>query len=104
MLADPRPDDQYRQEYLAGEAEDQARVVGDEASVTVPAGTYQDVLVTEEVTPLEPDVLEQKVYATGVGLIEERTLKGGSGVVRLTEIRHADPGPAPSASFVPCAG
>jgi hypothetical protein len=101
MLADPRPDDRYRQEFYAGEAEDQARIVGTEPSVTVPAGTYDDVLVIEETTPLEPDLLEQKVYASGVGPIEERTLKGGSGVVRLTSIAT---GSGDVGDFVPCRG
>ncbi len=102
MLADARPDDRYRQEYLAGQAEDQARIVGTEPSVTVPAGTYANVLVTEEDTPLEPDVLEQKVYASGVGLVEERTIKGGSGLVRLTEIQTDAPTADTSPSFRPC--
>ena len=101
MLADPRPEDRYRQEYLAGHAEDLARVIGTEPSVTVPAGTYADVLVTEETTPLEPDLVEDKVYAAGVGLIEERTIKGGSGTVTLTEIRT---GPPDTTKFAACQG
>jgi hypothetical protein len=42
------------------------------------------VLVTEEWTPLEPDVRERKTYARGVGVIESRTIKGGSELTTLT--------------------
>ena len=86
MLADPRVGDRYRQEFYAGEAEDMARVRDAGASVAVPAGSYGDVLVTEDWTPLEPDVLEHKSYAPGVGVVLERVVKGGSGVLRLVEI------------------
>lgn len=86
MLADPRIGDRYRQEFYAGEAEDMARVRAEEESVAVPAGSYQDVLVTEDWTPLEPDVLEHKSYAPGVGVVLEQVVKGGSGVLRLVQI------------------
>jgi hypothetical protein len=87
MLARPRVDDAYRQEYLAGEAEDLAKVTALSGKVTVPAGMYSDVLVTEEWTPLEPAVRERKTYARGIGLVESRTIRGGSGVVELERIR-----------------
>jgi hypothetical protein len=90
MLADPRVGDVYRQEYLKGEAEDAAAVTGSSGSTTVPFGTYDDVLITEEWTPLEPDVREQKTYARGVGLVESRQIKGGDEVVKLTDV-HAGP-------------
>jgi hypothetical protein len=86
MLAVPRVGDRYRQEFSEGEAEDMARVRAEGESVAVPAGAYQDILVTEDWTPLEPDVLEHKSYAPGVGVVLERVVKGGSGVLRLVEI------------------
>jgi hypothetical protein len=89
MLAVPRVGDLYRQEYFPGEAEDMARVRAVGGSVTVPEGSYDDVLVTEDWTPLEPDVLEHKSYALGVGVVLERVVEGGSGVLRLVEIRDA---------------
>jgi hypothetical protein len=57
-----------------------------DATLKVPAGSYTDVLVTEEWTPLEPDVIELKFYAKGVGLIEERQILGGDELVRLVKI------------------
>ena len=67
----------YRQEYRPGEAEDMAQVVvagGDQTVGTV----YHDVVVTQEWTPLEPDITEQKSYAPGVGLITEDLVLGGT--------------------------
>ncbi|MFL5755518.1 MAG: hypothetical protein ACJ77N_04385 [Chloroflexota bacterium] len=76
MLANPTVGEAYRQEYKKGEAEDLARVHELGAHVTVKAGTYDDVLVTEEWTPLEPTILEHKSYARGVGVVLEEVIKG----------------------------
>lgn len=67
MPARPRIGERYRQEYYAGEAEDMAQILATAGRVTVPAGTYDGVLETKDHTPLEPDVLEHKYYARGVG-------------------------------------
>jgi hypothetical protein len=47
--------------------------------VSVPAGDFDDVLVTREWTPLEPDTVEEKTYARGVGMILEEQVKGPDG-------------------------
>jgi hypothetical protein len=78
MPAEPKVGDSYRQEYYQGEAEDMAEVLSLTESVTVPAGTYQDVLMTEDVNPLEPDVVEHKYYASGAGLVLTVQVEGGS--------------------------
>jgi hypothetical protein len=77
MLADPTVGAAYRQEYLAGEAEDMGEVIVVGGSVDVPAGSYDDVVVTRDWTPLEPDVIEEKTYARGVGFVFEE--KPGTG-------------------------
>lgn len=89
MLADPQQDDVYRQEFYAGEAEDLGQVHALGETVTVPAGTYEDVLVTEDWTPLDPDVRERKWYAPGVGVVFEETIAGGSGSLSLVEVGSA---------------
>lgn len=86
MLAQPQIGDAYRQEYFAGEAEDLAAVTGLSGSITVPAGSYRDLLVTEEWTPLDTARRERKTYARGVGLVETRTIKGGTEVVVLQKV------------------
>jgi hypothetical protein len=90
MLAAPQVGDSYRQEFLKGEAEDLAKVTAVAGSITAPVGSWTgaDVLVTEEWTPLEPDIREQKTYARGVGIVETRVLKGGKEMVRLRKVEH----------------
>lgn len=67
MEANPRVGDFYRQEFDLANAEDFAEVTGLNATVTVPTGTYNHCLKTKETTPLEPDLVEEKFYAKGVG-------------------------------------
>lgn len=86
MEASPKVGDSYRQEYLAGEAEDMARVAELGRTTQVPAGTYQDVLATVEFTALEPDQLEQKEYAPGIGFIYGTLTRGGSEEIKLVSI------------------
>jgi hypothetical protein len=57
----------YRQEYLAGEAEDKARVVS----------VFEDSVLTREWTPLEPDRFEYKLYARGVGTVLALSVPSG---------------------------
>jgi hypothetical protein len=90
MLADPRVGDAYRQEFYAGEAEDVAMVFALGESVSVPAGSFQEVLVTEDWTPLDPGLRERKWYAPGIGVSFEEAIAGGSGILSLVEV-----GPTP---------
>ena len=66
----------YRQEYQPGAAEDMAQIIADDGSASVPAGEFEDVIRTRDWTPLEPDVVEEKTYARGVGLVHEATVRG----------------------------
>ena len=55
MPGKPQPGDSYRQEYYPGFAVDQARVLGSGGAITVPAGSYEKTLLTEETAPtLDP--------------------------------------------------
>lgn len=89
MLADPVVGESYRQEFSPGEAEDLAEVRRFEPTLDTPTGSYDDVLVTAEWNPLEPDVVEEKYYAEGVGVIREEKVAGGSGRIDLVSF---DPG------------
>ena len=59
----------YRQEFFLGTAEDLGRVVGVGETVMAGGVTYTDCVHTQDSTPLEPDVIEDKFYAPGVGLV-----------------------------------
>ncbi|MDH3754876.1 MAG: hypothetical protein OEU32_13480 [Acidimicrobiia bacterium] len=85
MLADPTEGVAYRQEYYEGEAEDLGQVHRTGVSEAVPAGTYDEIVVVREWNPLEPDVVEDKYHAPGVGVVLELVVEGGEGRVELVE-------------------
>jgi hypothetical protein len=90
MLADPQIGDAYRQEYYPGEAEDMAEVVRVGVSEEVADEAMDDLIVIEEWNPLEPEVIEEKSYASGVGVVLEEVVEGGSGRIELVSFT---PGP-----------
>jgi hypothetical protein len=87
MKGNPQVGDAYRQEYYEDEAEDMAEVLSLNESVSVPYGTFENCLKTQEWTPLEPDVVENKYYAPGVGVIKEVAVEGESERVELVEVK-----------------
>jgi hypothetical protein len=87
--ASPEPGLTYRQEHYAGEAEDAATVLSLDERAEVPAGSFENLLLTKDYTPLEPTVLEYKLYAPGVGPVLVLAVSGGSGREELVE--HARP-------------
>jgi hypothetical protein len=86
MEAHPQIPDAYRQEYLAGEAEDTAWVVLVGGTITVPYGKLRNTLVTLEATRLEPGAYDQKVYAPGIGIVSEQALTGDPETARLVSV------------------
>jgi hypothetical protein len=88
MPAHPRVGRAYRQELYAGHAEDHARVLSRDDQAEVPAGHYKRALLTKEWTPLEPDVLEYKLYARGVGMVLSTTVSGGAEREELISFRR----------------
>lgn len=85
MLADPQPGEAYRQEWYPCEALDLAEVARVGESVTVAAGAFDDVVVITEWNPLEPEAVEEKSYAPGVGVVLEEQVEGGDERVELVE-------------------
>ena len=69
MPAHPKVGMRYRQEFSKGHAEDRAKIVSLRERVKVPLRRYRKTLMTLETNPLEPDVLEAKFYARGVGVV-----------------------------------
>lgn len=76
MPAHPKVGMAYRQEFLNGHAEDHAKIVSLRERVKVPLRRFRRTLMTVETTPLEPDVLEVKFYARGVGVVLAVGLSG----------------------------
>lgn len=86
MKAEPKVGDAYYQEYYKGEAEDEGKVLATDESVTGPTGSYDDVVKTADSTALEPEVLEHKWYARGLGFVLEKYVKGGDEKVTLLKM------------------
>ena len=85
MPATPHVGDVIRQEYSAGEAEDMMRIATVGGQLTVNGTVYRDVVTTTDWSPLEPDVIEEKAYAPGVGNIRETSIAGEVGESDLVE-------------------
>jgi hypothetical protein len=83
--ADPEPGLTYRQEYLKGQAEDQGTVLSTDEQVGVPTGIYTGALLTRDTTALEPDLVELKFYAPGIGPVLTVESSGGAGREELVE-------------------
>jgi hypothetical protein len=90
MLAEPKVGVTYDQEVAKDVAEDKATVLSLDNNVTVPYGSYSNVIKTKEFSALEPDVVEQKYYAANVGDIKEKTLKGSKEGIELIEIKSGN--------------
>ncbi len=92
MWADPRPGQpKYRQEFAKNLAEDTGRVVSLNQSVCVPYKCFNDAMLIEETTPLDPGVIEHKYYAPGVGQIRSLHAQGDPEESNLVSV--ARPGP-----------
>src|SRR5262249_4388424 len=86
MLANPQVNAKYSQEFQAGVAEDMAKVLSLTKTVTVPYGTFNNCLETQEWTALEPGSRGYKFYAAGVGIVSETDNKGETS--ELISIQH----------------
>ena len=84
MPAQPVLGKAYRQEFFKGHAEDFARAISVFHTVSGPQGS--NGLLTEEWSPLEPGILDHKMYVRGIGNVLERTVKGGDDHLELLSV------------------
>jgi hypothetical protein len=85
MPGDPQVGDAYRQEFHEGSAEDLGQILALDGTASVPFGEFDGLLVTRDWNPLDPEVIEEKYYAPGVGVILETHVRGGGGDVQLLD-------------------
>ncbi|HVT02558.1 MAG TPA: hypothetical protein VHL58_04180 [Thermoanaerobaculia bacterium] len=64
----------FYQEIAKGVALDRTEIASDSETLKTPAGDFHDCVKTEETTPLEPGIKEYKIYAPGVGLVQDGEL------------------------------
>jgi hypothetical protein len=62
------------QEFLKGHAEDHFKIIGLFGTVAPPGKA--NTLLTEEWTPLEPGVIDHKMYVRGIGTVLEQSQRG----------------------------
>lgn len=92
MPGNPSTGMNYRQEYYAGEAEDNGEVLSTDEMADVPFGHFEDLLLTKDTITIEPNVLEYKFYARGIGLVLSLGISGGSGREELVNVDTAPEG------------
>jgi hypothetical protein len=80
MPARPQLGQTYQQEYYAGQAEDHFEVA---------ALFGENAVLTREWTPLDPGVIDEKLYVRGVGTAVEGAIKGGDEHLVLQSLRRS---------------
>ncbi|MGZ5488742.1 MAG: hypothetical protein ACXWF4_09440, partial [Candidatus Aminicenantales bacterium] len=65
----------FYQEIAPGIAMDRAEIVSLDASLKTPAGEFKGCLRVAETSPLERGAKEYKLYAPGIGLIKDASLR-----------------------------
>jgi hypothetical protein len=88
MPAHVKPGDGGWQEYYPGHAQDRYRILNQHTTVHTPAVSSRHAMLVQETTPLEPGVVDHKIYLRGIGTVLEATIKGGNERYRLVSIRH----------------
>lgn len=85
MWADPAAhvNEEYYQEYYTGEAEDQGQVLSATENVSIPFGSFGNVIMTYDFSAIDPDLKENKFYASGIGLLKEIDMSTGEEVVLI---------------------
>jgi hypothetical protein len=89
MPAHPRVGQTGRQEFYKGHAEDHFKVLALFGTVSAP-GTKNSLLV-QETTPLEPGIVDHKLYVRGIGTVLEQTERGGDERNELVAVTHDRP-------------
>jgi len=74
MPARPQIGDRFYQEIAPDVAMDRVEVISNSESLKTPAGEFHNCLKIEETNPLEPGSGEYKIYARGIGIIQDGDL------------------------------
>jgi hypothetical protein len=85
MWADPSAhvNEEYYQEFYAGEAEDKGQVLSVNESASVPFGSFENLVKTYDFSAIDPALQEEKFYASGVGMVREISRNSGEEVVLI---------------------
>ena len=94
MPAHPAVGQSFQQESFKGQAEDRFRILSLATSITTPAVSSQQAMLTEETTPLEPGTVDHKYYVQGIGTVKEQQVAGFSSPsqAEVTQLTSFTPG------------
>ena len=87
MPVSPHVHEGYKQEVAPPAAEDQFETLSLKTAISVPYITTTRALKTKETTPLEPGIVDHKVYAPGIGTVLEVTVKGSEERLELVKVK-----------------
>ncbi len=76
MPAHPAVGQSFQQESFKGQAEDRFRILSMATSISTPAVSSQNAMLTQEKTPLEPGTVDHKYYVQGIGTVKEQQVAG----------------------------
>ncbi len=79
--------EEYRQEFYEGEAEDWGKVIRVAQNISIPFGDFDDCIVTDDWNGLEPGTLENKTSCPGIGVVFETQVQGGDQEVFLVDFQ-----------------
>jgi hypothetical protein len=88
MEASPMTGDSYWQFHWPGHALDTAIVRGSGGPLELPYRSVKDTLLTQEQSPLEPGVRDQKWSVRGIGYVQERAASGSREQIKLVSVSH----------------
>jgi hypothetical protein len=74
MPGNPDVGMKYYQEIAPSVAMDRAEIISLDDTLKTPAGSFSKCLKTEESTALDPEEKDAKIYAPGIGLIQDENL------------------------------
>jgi hypothetical protein len=88
MEAHPIAGDHYWQFHWPGHAMDTTFVLGSGGRLRLPYRTFDNTLLTQEQSPLEPGVRDRKWSVRGIGFVRERAASGSREQIRLVSVTH----------------
>jgi hypothetical protein len=84
MLARPHSGATYRQEFGVGVAVDMTTVLSLHKRLTVPFGSFDNLIETKEFSCIESGI-DHKWYAPGIGNIKELAVANGQEMIQLVD-------------------
>ena len=88
MPAHPKIGQYGEQEYYAGHAQDTFKILRFNVHAHTRAVVSSHAMLVQETTPLEPGVVDHKIYVRGIGTVREATAKGGNETLQLVSVHR----------------